>query len=184
MNKLYVILTRLSGWAQTEPPKKMSGAPKASDVPGRIKQLLREKIQSADLQKLTLKDLRPTSQTFGFCTQHIRVPIFSCKFCQSKNCAECAQGEALLVKYKILIRDTINDEVEARVREEAREQWTKRRETTIAWHENPDLQPPKRLDGPPTAVREKQSKQQLQAEARREKERLELEAQLQVNHKP
>ena len=100
----------------------MSGAPKASDVPGRIKQLLREKIQSADLQKLTLKDLRPTSQTFGFCTQHIRVPIFSCKFCQSKNCAECAQGEALLVKYKILIRDTINDEVEARVREEAREE--------------------------------------------------------------
>jgi hypothetical protein len=177
----------------------MSGAPKASDVPGRIKQLLREKIQSADLQKLTLKDLRPTSQTFGFCTQHIGVPIFSCreKFalakanfllqgdsCQSKNCAECAQGEALLVKYKILIRDTINDEVEARVREEAREQWTKRRETTIAWHENPDLQPPKRLDGPPTAVREKQSKQQLQAEARREKERLELEAQLQVKPKP
>ena len=151
----------------------MSGAPKASDVPGTIKYLLRQMIQSADLQTLV----------HDKCKQHLREQFCSCKFCSLQNCQECVLGEAVLVKHTHLIKDTINHEVEVRVRDEAREQWTKRHETNIAWHENPDLQPQKRLYGLPTAVRAKKSKQQLQAEARQEKERLELEAQLKVDPK-
>jgi len=65
--------------------------PEASDVPGRIKYLLRKMIQTADLQTLTSRK----------CKEHIREQFGS-------------EGEAVLSAHKQLIKDTIDQEVQRR----------------------------------------------------------------------
>jgi len=63
----------------------------ASDVPGRIKYLLRQMIQTADLQTLTSR----------LCKEHVREQFG-------------AEGEAVLSAHKQLIKDTIDQEVQRR----------------------------------------------------------------------
>ena len=63
----------------------------ASDVPGRIKYLLRKLIQTADLKTLTSR----------MCKEHIREQIGT-------------EGEAVLSAHKQLIKDTIDQEVQRR----------------------------------------------------------------------
>ena len=65
--------------------------PEASDVPGRIKYLLRKMIQTADLQMLTSR----------LCKEHIQEQFGS-------------EGEAVLSAHKQLIKATIDQEVQRR----------------------------------------------------------------------
>jgi len=63
-------------------------------------------------------------------------------------------------------------------REAAMAQWADRREKLArsTWHEDPYLQPEKLSAGPPTAVRAKKSKQQLEEEAELAREKQEKHA--------